>query len=183
MKVLIAYASTEGQTRKIAQKIADHIFDGGQTVELLDLSDAAHIDLQRFDCAILAGSIHAGHYQQSLTNFAAKRCSDLEGKPTLFLSVSLVAAGHDAEDWKGLDKIRDEFIEATHWKPSRIEQVAGAYRPSEYDMFRRFIMRRIIATKDPDADLNADKEYTDWSSLFKIVDDWLAALDGADQSE
>lgn len=183
MKIMIAYASTEGQTRKIAQNVADHVVDNGHSVELLELSDATHIDLGRFGGAILAGSIHAGQYQKSLTNFAAERSDDLAGIPTLLLSVSLAAAGHDAEDWKGLDKIRDEFIEATHWKPNRIEQVAGAYRPSDYDMFRRFIMRRIIATKDPDADLNADREYTDWSSLLKTVDDWLAELDGADQTE
>lgn len=183
MKILIAYASTEGQTRKIAQKVADHIVEGGRTVELLELSDATHIDIQRFDCVILAGSIHVGRYQRSLTNFAAERCNALQGKPTLLLSVSLAAAGHDAEDWKGLNKIREEFIEATDWNPSHIEQVAGAYRPSEYDIFRRFIMRRIIASKDPEADLDADLEYTDWDTLMRNIDDWLAKLNGTHQSD
>ncbi len=183
MKVLIAYASTEGQTRKIAQKLADHIVDGGRTVELLELANATRIDLQRFDCVILAASVHVGHYQRSLTNFAAERSKDLHAKPTLFLSVSLAAAGHEAEDWKTLDKIKEEFIEATGWTPSRVEQVAGAYLPSEYDIFRRFVMRRILALKNPEADLDADMEYTDWSSLFRMADDWLDGINRAGQPD
>lgn len=36
MKVLIAYATTEGQTRKISQAIADQVVELGHQVELLD---------------------------------------------------------------------------------------------------------------------------------------------------
>jgi len=170
---MVAYATSEGQTRKIARRVADRIADNGQTVEMLGLSDADDIDLQRFDRVILAASVHGGQYQRALTDFASKNAALLRGKPTLFLSVSLSASGHDADDWLGLDRISQDFEQATGWKPGRIEQIAGAYRPSEYDIFRRFIMRRIIATKDPEADLAADKEYTDWQALDQVVSDWL----------
>lgn len=173
MKALIVYASSEGQTRKIARRIADRIADAGQSVELLPVSDAGDVDFGRFDRVIVAASIHAGQYQRAMTDFVADRAETLRGLPTLFLSVSLAAAGHDAEDWKGLDRILEEFTEATGWTPGRVEQIAGAYMPSEYDVFRRFIMRRILAAKDPDADLDADKEYTDWRGLEALVDDWL----------
>ncbi len=173
MTVLIAYATTEGQTRKIARHVANRIADGGRAVELLGLADADDIDLARFDRVILAASVHAGNYQQNLSDFAAKHAGQLHKKPTLFLSVSLAAAGHDAEDWRGLDRILKDFEEATGWIPGRIEQVAGAYRPSQYDIFRRFIMRRIVAARDPDADLDADMEYTDWQALDTVTDDWL----------
>lgn len=174
MKILIAYATGEGQTRRIARHVADRIFDAGHSVELVEAADAAETDLRRFDRAILAASVHVGHYQRSLTDFAAAKTGELRNLPTLFLSVSLAAAGHDAEDWKGLDRILQDFEDATGWTPGRTEQVAGAYRPSEYDIFRRFVMRRIIAAKDPAADLDADKEYTDWAALDQIIDDWLA---------
>lgn len=176
MKVLVAYATSEGQTRKIARQVADRIADAKHTVELLELSAANDIDLARFDGAVLAASLHMGHYQRTLSDFAAKQTNDLKGKQTLFLSVSLAAAGHDAEDWKGLDRILEELIEATGWIPGRVEQVAGAYLPSEYDIFRRFIMRRIIASKNSGADLDADHEYTDWNALNLSVDEWLATL-------
>ena len=45
--------------------------------------------------------------------------------------------------------------------------------PSKYDILTRFIMRRIIAQKDPEANLGADKEYTDWVDLNAWINRWL----------
>lgn len=176
MKILFTYASSEGHTRKIGRHVVDRLADAGHTVELLDLANAADVDLGRFDGAILASSIHMGHYQRSLTDFVAEQCKTLKEIPTLFLSVSLAAAGHDTEDWASLDRILEDFTEATGWTPGRVEQIAGAYLPSQYDIFRRFIMRRIIASRDPESDLNSDQVYTDWLSLDRIIDDWQNSL-------
>ncbi len=173
MKLLVAYATTEGQTRKIARQVADRLVDGGNAVELITLADAFDIDLNRFDRVILAASIHIGHYQKELAEFVEAQRESLRSKPSLLLSVSLSAAGHEAEDWRGLERIAEDFETATGWIPGRLLQVAGAYTPSSYDLFRRFIMRRIISSKDPDLDTDADKEYTDWSALFDYLDDWL----------
>lgn len=176
MKILVTYATTEGQTRKIARWVADRMFDQSHTVELAPLSEFDDIGLRRFDGVILAASIHLGHYQPEVAEFAHKAAKQLVNQPTLFLSVSLAAAGHDAEDWRGLDRISEEFYAATGWSPDRFVQVAGAYKPSEYDMVRRFVMRRVIAQKDPDKDLSIDHEYTDWQSLGAEVDAWLAKI-------
>lgn len=170
MTVLVAYATGEGQTRKIARRVADRIADNGHTVELLPLADADDIDLDRFDRVILAASIHMGHYQKALSDFAASHAKRLHAKPALLLSVSLAAAGHDAEDWKGAEHVLEDLKAATGWTPGQVEQIAGAYMPSKYDFFRRFIMRRIVAAKDPQADLDADKEYTDWKALDTLID-------------
>ena len=175
MKVLVGYATSEGQTRKIARHVADRIADRGHTVELVRLDDADDIDLGRFDRVAVAASIHLGHYQGALSDFAAHQAGRLHEMPTLLLSVSLAAAGHDAEDWRGLDRIEEDFEAATGWSPGRVEQIAGAYLPEKYDIVRRFAMRRIIAKKDPEADLDHGKEYTDWQALDALLDDWLAA--------
>lgn len=175
MKVFVGYASQEGQARKIARRVTDHLVRAGCTVELLRLDDAEDVDLGRFDRVVLAASVHAGQYQKALSEFASAQAGAMRGLPNLFLSVSLAAAGHDAEDWRGLDRILKDFEEATGWTPGRVEQVAGAYRPEAYDVVRRFVMRRIIAQKDPEADLDHAVEYTDWYTLDQAVEDWLAA--------
>lgn len=176
MKILIAYASREGHTRHIARTIADRLVDMGYGVELLHVGDAGDIDLARFDGAILASPIHVGHYRKELAEFAAERVHGLEKLPTLFLSVSLAASGHEAEDWVSLDSILTNFTEATGWTPGEVVQVAGAYKPSEYDVVRRLIMRRIVASRDPNRDLDIDHVYTDWAALEGTVDSWLEAL-------
>lgn len=176
MKILVAYASTDGQTRKIGRVGADWLANLGHMVELLPLADADDIDLTRFDAVLLAASVHGGQYQKELTEFCAKHTVALARLPNLFLSVSLSAAGHDTEDWQGLEKIVADFTSATGWTPNQVEQLAGAYKPSEYDVFRRFVMRRILALKDPSADLSADVEYTDWQALSAVLADWAATL-------
>ena len=55
MKILIAYATTDGQTRKIARFASDHLTDAGHATELLNVEDAEGLDLAWFDRAVLAG--------------------------------------------------------------------------------------------------------------------------------
>lgn len=173
MKLFIGYATKEGQTQKIARLIADRLVDMCHSVELVTVGDAGPVDLSRFDGAILAGSLHIGHYQKTLSDFAAEHAEALNDMPTLMISVSLAAAGHDAEEWRSLETILSDFAEATGWTPGQVSQVAGAYTPSRYDVFRRLAMRRIIAKKDPDADLDWDREYTDWEALDATLGRWL----------
>ena len=174
MKILVSYATSEGHTRKVARWIADRVNDQGHSVELLPLADAKGVDLGRFDGVVMAGSVHVGHYQPDVAEFASEHATQLGQMPTLFLSVSLAAAGHDADDWRGLERILNDFTEATSWTPDRVVQVAGAYMPSEYGVLSRFVMRRIIAEKDPEAYLDTDHDYTDWEALGGELDSWLA---------
>ena len=174
--LLVAYATTDGQTRKIARFVADRLATTGHAVELLNLEDAGGLDLARFKGAILAGSLHAGGYQKSLARFARTEAATLALMPTLFLAVSLSAAGNDPEDWAGLRRCLAEFETETGWTPGRVEHVAGAFKFSEYDFFRAWAMRRIADQKGEEVEAGKDKEYTDWAALILAVDQWVAAL-------
>ena len=175
MKILVLYATTDGQTRKIARHVADGLADKGHGVELLEARDGEGLELARFDRAILAGSLHAGGYQAALASFARSHAAALNAMPTLFLAVSLSAAGDDAEDWAGLRKCLDEFHSETGWTPTHSAHVAGAFRFSEYGFFRAWVMKRIAAQKDASVDPHQDREYTDWAALDAEVAGWLAA--------
>ncbi|MGB8623023.1 MAG: flavodoxin domain-containing protein [Paracoccaceae bacterium] len=174
MKILILYATTEGQTRKIVQFAADHLADAGHAVELLPAGEAAELDISRFGAAILAGSVHVGRYQPELVEAARVHAAAFSGMKTLFLSVSLAAAGDDPGDLKGLKECVARFAEKTGWTPERVEHVAGAFRFTQYDFFRSWAMRWIAAQKGESVDPHADKEYTDWQKLAAVLDDWIA---------
>lgn len=176
MKILVAYATTDGQTRKIARFVADHLTDAGHATELLNVGDAAGLDPTRFDRAVLAGSLHAGGFQKPLSAFARQHAGVLTAMPTLFLPVSLSAAGADASDWAGLHRCEAEFLAEAQWKPGRIEHVAGAFRFSEYDFFRAWAMKWIAMQKGEVMGPEGDREYTDWTRLAAVLNDWLADL-------
>jgi menaquinone-dependent protoporphyrinogen oxidase len=176
MKILIAYATTEGQTRKIARACADRLADAGHAVELLPAADADDVEVSRFDAAILAGSLHAERYQRPLVHLAHNHAAALASRPTLFLSVSLSAAGTSPEDLAGLDRALAAFVAETGWTPDRVEQVAGAFRFGEYDFFKAWVMRRIAAERGETVAGTGDVEYTDWDALGAALDDWTAGL-------
>jgi menaquinone-dependent protoporphyrinogen oxidase len=176
MYLIVAYATTDGQTRKIARFAADRLAGQGHAVELLNVEDAEGLDLSRFDAAILGGSLHAGGYQKSLARYVASAKADLALMPTLFLAVSLSAAGQDADDWAGLRKCLAAFEADTGWTPGRVEHVAGAFKFSEYDFFRAWAMRRIADQKGETVEPGKDKEYTDWASLSATLDTWVVGL-------
>jgi menaquinone-dependent protoporphyrinogen oxidase len=176
MFLLITYATTDGQTRKIARFAADRLVLQGHSVELLNVEDAEGLDLSRFDAAILAGSLHVGGYQKALSRFASQARAELALMPTLFLAVSLSAAGNDPEDWAGLRKCLADFETETGWTPGRVEHVAGAFKFSGYDFFRAWAMRRIADQKGEVVEAGTDKEYTDWTALGATLDAWVSGI-------
>lgn len=173
MRILVLYATTDGQTRKIARHVMSVLAGIGHGVELMNVTEAEGLDLARYDRAVLAGSLHAGGYQAALADFARRQVARLNAMPTLFLAVSLSAAGEDAEDWKGLHDCLQDFLSETGWTPGHIEHVAGAFRFSEYGYFRAWAMRRIAAVKDPAVQAGQDKEYTDWAALDRVILGWV----------
>ena len=176
MKILIVYASTEGQTRKIARVMFDRLAAEGHSAELIAVDAAEALDPGAFDAAILAGSVHAGHYQAALVDYAREAGPRLSAMPSMFVSVSLTAAFDIAEDWDRLRAGVVAFLEETGWTPDRVEHVAGAFRFSEYDFFKAWAMRWIASDKDKSVRPGEDKEYTDWARLEAALRDWTAAV-------
>lgn len=174
MKIAIIYATTEGQTRKIARFCADHLADAGDSVELIQAADAGGIDLSRFDGAILAASIHIMRYQKELLDFAKARAEALAKLRTLFLSVSLTAASDAPEDRESLAECVAEFSARTGWTPGQVAHVAGAFKFTEYDFFRSWAMRWIAAQRGQKVRPDEDREYTDWDALRATLDAWRA---------
>lgn len=178
MNILICYTSTEGQTRRICRFCADQLFALGHSVEMLIAGDADPMELAGFDAAILAGSVHVGKLQAELGTFVRTHATKLNAMPTMFLVVSLAAAGKDEEERADLVRIADEFCEDTGWKPGATHHVAGAFRFTQYDFFKSWAMRWIAAQYGETVDPKVDREFTDWAALAGIMKSWPALLDG-----
>ncbi|MDA0339641.1 MAG: protoporphyrinogen oxidase, partial [Proteobacteria bacterium] len=93
--VLVIYASTEGQTVKIATYVADRCGQAGNATHIRQASDLT--PLPAFDAVVLAGSLHLGKHQPALVDFVVEHREQLAAVPSLFLSVSLSAAGGDED--------------------------------------------------------------------------------------
>lgn len=172
--ILIVYGTTEGQTRKIAQFIADEIKGLGHHPTVVDTTDVPKdLNVGTFDAVIAAGSLHQGRHQWSLTYFIKDRLDQLKKIPGLMVSVSLTAVIDDDLHRSEARECMDVFIKDTEWQPSETLYVAGALKYTQYDWLKRFVMRKISEKEHRDTDTSQDYEYTDWEKLKQDVKGFL----------
>jgi flavodoxin len=108
--LLIVYGTSEGQTRKIARRMAERATERGHRVEIHDAATLpAGLNPAAFGAAVIAGSIHTGRYQAAITQFVRRHLQALQSMPSAFVSVSLSAAG-DAEDREDAQACAERFL-------------------------------------------------------------------------
>lgn len=173
MKILIAYGSTEGQTRKIVKAVAKQIRDMRHEVAMFDTSGLlGDLHPDAFDQIIVAGSVHAERHQETMELFVLAHLEELRSKPALFISVSLAAAFDN-----GLVEAQgyvDGFAKQTGWIPKKALLVAGAVRHGEYGYYEEHIIEHIVIKDRSMDDPTKDQEFTDWEVLARDVENFLA---------
>jgi menaquinone-dependent protoporphyrinogen oxidase len=171
--LLLLYASSEGQTERIANRIADQMRELGCRVHLTDLRDAPRsLSPADFDIAIVAGSIHLGNYRRDLLRWIRRYRDELRSRPAAFLSVSLTASQTGDHDREILAEYIDIMIRKTGWHPPAVHHVAGALRYTKYGPLKRWFMSRIARERGHPTDTSRDHEFTDWTDLAA----WVAAF-------
>ena len=170
--VLISFATTEGQTLKIAERISLQIRERGHEVNLYDTASMTDVpEVAAFDAMIVAASVHEEHHQDSAVNFAAAHLDQLICKPSAFVSVSLSAAMPNGQ--AEAQHYVDRFIAATGWSPAKALLLGGALRWSECDYFQRQVLKHILLKDDVNPGEDFNHEFTDWMALRSFVDDFL----------
>jgi menaquinone-dependent protoporphyrinogen oxidase len=177
MRVLIVYGSTQGQTHKIAEFVADRWRGRGHEVAVFDAARIAlAVDPLRYDATLVAASLHAGGYQRAVARFAKEHAVALSSGPSAFLSVSLSAAGNDASDRAGLALCDEEFFFKAGWRPAHVHHAAGALAYSRYNFLLRWFMTRIARRRGASTDTSRDCEFTDYGALCRFLDGFLASV-------
>jgi menaquinone-dependent protoporphyrinogen oxidase len=173
MKFLIIYGTTEGQTKKIAERAGERISQEGHEVEIVN-SESLEVlpNLASIDGVILASSIHQERHQDSVINLVLAHRSQLETRPTAFISVSLSAATPDGRAMA--QQYLDRFTWVTKFEPTKTLLLAGALRFSEYDYFKVEIVKHIVSKTAGVFDQTGDHEFTDWNALAEFIDGFVA---------
>ncbi len=179
-KVLIVYATEQGQTEKIARRMTETFRTKKLTVELLEVSGAGpRRDLASFQLVVIAAPIHSVAYPKSIVRFVRQNKDALDVAATVFISVGLAVASKVSDGRAQSLAVVEKFITQTGWRPRRVELVAGALRYSQYNFFIRVVMKRISASQGGDTDTARDYEYTDWAALERLTLDLIAGMGSA----
>jgi menaquinone-dependent protoporphyrinogen oxidase len=187
--ILIAYATREGHTRRVAERVASTLAASGGQSELVDVETLAEpLDLGSYRAAVLAASVHVGHYEPEMVGFAKWYRSELAALPTAFIGVSLSEATvEDAtappekreEAARDVDRALDHFFTATGWQPSQFKPVAGALTYTHYGALQRFIVKLVAKRSGLSTDTSHDWEYTNFAELEQFVRDFESGISGA----
>jgi menaquinone-dependent protoporphyrinogen oxidase len=184
MRAAIFFATREGHTRKIADRLAADLRALGAETDVFDVRALDDVDWRPYSCAVVAASVHLGHHEPEMIAFAKRHRSELERLSASFISVTLSEAGAEnaarpaAEREQAaadVQRMIDVFVTDTGWRPERALPVAGALTYSKYNFFVRFVMKRIARKAGAPTDTSRDYEFTDWPALDRFAGELAAS--------
>ena len=172
-EVPIFYATTEGQTRRIAERIAEQIRRHGLDSHAIAIvsEEASHINWTRVRGVAVGASLHVQKHQGEALAFARVHHDELSARPSMFFSVSLSAASKNPGEVNAAEAIARAFADRTGWQPTRIASIAGRLAYTQYNWFVRRLLRRIAVKEGASPDISRDHEYTDWELVERLADD------------
>jgi Flavodoxin domain len=142
--ILILCGTTEGQKRKIARFITDRLTKRGHAVKLIDAAEG-ELDPRPFGAAVIAASLHAGHYQPAVsitsavtttrsTSCQRRSCRCRYRRPVTTPTISTVS--HDA--WSSSCTPTPVALYARSWRSGRATLAirAGCARPVAREVHR-----------------------------------------------
>ena len=172
-RVLMLYATTEGHTARIAQRIAHRLRDEGNSVDVCGADSVSAVpELADYDRVIIGASIHYGHHPDYLRALIRRHRVELTSRPGAFFSVSLSAGGPGAKPMAA-QRYLETFLRQTEWRPRQTASFAGALLYSRYGFFKKLMMRMIVGMAGGDTDTTRDYEYTDWDAVEGFADEFI----------
>lgn len=172
MKILIVYVTTEGHTKKIANRIAEELASSGDQVTMLDVADAANWRARDYDRVVVGGSVHFGKFSRALGEWVKANASGLSARSSAFFGVCLgILQKDDPKTQQDVRDIMERFFSATGWRPARSAVFAGALMNSRYNWLKRWLMHRIARKAGIKTDFRHDYDFTDWDEVrdFALV--------------
>ena len=176
-KIGIIYASVDGQTEKICNKIYQHFLKKNKEVKLYRIEEF-DIPILEFQTLVIGASIRYGHHNKQISEFIVQNKTALNKISTAFFSVNLVARKED-KNTANTNPYLIKFLKKTKWKPNLIEVFAGKLDYSVYTFFDKIMIKLIMKMTDGPTKSDKPIEFTDWKKVdgfsIKILKEYNAS--------
>ena len=178
MRAAVFFATREGQTRRIAARLADDLRERGVQVDVFDVRESREIDFSAYSTGCVAASVHVGHHEREMIAFVKQHRDELLRLGAAFISVTLSEAGVEdltrpeterKQSAADVQRMLDVFFDQTGWHPDRVLAVAGALAYSQYNFIVRAIMKRIARKAGAPTDTSRDYEFTNWTAVDRLA--------------
>lgn len=165
-RVLIVFHTVEGQTTKIAERIASVLRDEGASVDMRAAESAPAPE--GYDVVVVGDSIHVVHHSRDLKRYLRDHSDALEATPTALFQVSLTSANPDDEHTATAHGLVQELLDETGFDPDVVGLFAGNLAYTQYGWLKKRVVRAIVKREGGSLDMSQDHEYTDWDAVERF---------------
>jgi len=162
-------SSTDGQTRKICERLGDILKRGGDEVTLSMIDDAAALAPSGFGLAVVGARIRYGRTDARVVAYANRHAQALNAMPSAFFSVNIVAR-KPQKNRPETNPYMQKFLRRVAWRPRWLEVFAGKLDYPRYGPIDRLIIRFIMWLTDGPTQRDAVVEFTDWRQVDAFGD-------------
>lgn len=171
-KILIIYATTDGHTKYIAERMAKIITDEGNETVIFNIEELAKFDPEPIlvDCQkiVIGGSIRYGHHHKLITKLINAYQPIIDSKINAFFSVNVVARKPEKAT-PFTNPYLQKFLSKTSWKPKMLAVFAGRLEYPNYTTIDRAMIRLIMWMTNGPTARDTVIEYTKWEDVEKFA--------------
>jgi len=165
LKVLVAYASKYGSTKRIAEFIGEKLRNSEMNVDVKDVISTG--DLAGYDAFVVGSALFMGHWMKEAKGFLSKNRAVLTSKPTWIFSSG--PTGTKSTDKKGRD-----LLEVSG--PTELDELRSWVHPREHKVFfGAFFADRLKGTAALFARMIPKDEEGDFRN-WPVIESWASSI-------
>jgi menaquinone-dependent protoporphyrinogen oxidase len=164
--VCIIYSSTDGQTKKISEKLNVQLNTSGIQTELFSIENF-ECDISRYKVLIIGASIRYGKHHTKVIDFISKHNEELKKIQTAFFSVNLVARKQE-KNAPETNPYMIKFLKSIKWKPDFAEVFAGKLDYKAYGFWDSLMIKLIMKLTNGPTRTEKPIEYTNWDKVHQF---------------
>ena len=165
-KTLIIYSTTDGQTKRICDKLID-FSDRESNITLCSIENASETALDQYSKVVIGASIRYGKHNQLVYEFIRVNREELEKKQTAFFTVNVVAR-KPAKNTPLTNPYVIKFLKKISWKPTKVAVFAGRVDYPSYKLVDKYMIRFIMWLTNGPTDVSKSYEFTNWNEVSKF---------------
>jgi menaquinone-dependent protoporphyrinogen oxidase len=163
-RALVLCSSTDGQTRRICERLRRILEAAGAKVTLTRIDDADDVTPAGFDLAVVGARIRYGRTDARVIDFARRHAKTLDAMPSAYFSVNIVAR-KPGKDRPETNPYVRAFLRRAQWRPHRVDVFAGRLDYPSYGIVDRLVIRLIMRMTGGPARPDTVVEYTEWQRV------------------
>jgi len=174
-RIAVYYASHDGQTRKVVDRLAEHLGARGVGVTLTDLMDVPTPPTDAdADLILVATAIRYGTHLKPARRFLAQARLSVQAEKLAVISINLTARKPGRQTAEGNVYLR-KWLQRLDLAPALAAAIAGKLDYPAYRWFDRMMIQAIMTISGGPTDPATVVEYTDWNQV-EALSDQIAAL-------